>query len=506
MSVAALDDKLGGSAVYDSLSRMVQRNGNGASSRQQRYAFDAAGQLTQACYLVPTGCQGDYSIVPSVSTPSYSYDAAGNRMDPAASATVAPGNRVTSFKGYTLTYDADGNVLTKAGNGKSWSYTWDALDRLTAVYQSGVLQMQYAYDAFDRRIFQGSNVPCSSERHVWDGDQFAFATDCYGNLKDEYGWYPGSEQPLGVHYNGSRKGVILTDPKLGASVLGVADTNGMAASPLIKAYNTTAWGESPVDTGLVFRLRMAGQQYDQATGLYYMRARFYDPGLGKFMSEDPIGISGGLNLYAYAGNDPVNAADPSGMLTCVPHAYRVPVTTQYIGGVVVRADTAWDEAVGIGLDCSGDGDGGGSSVPGTEGPGKGGGGSFAGFSGRPPTKLQKIVSCAADGQSALGIASRALIAAGSIPLSKQALGLPARALGAKSDMTNVFSASRRLFGDVNLPFKLFGTNSPFGIVGHASPYVLAGLIVYDVAGTVDCYNAAGPTGGGFAGGGAGGRY
>lgn len=58
---------------------------------------------------------------------------------------------------------------------------------------------------------------------------------------------------------------------------------------------------------------MAGQQYDQGSELYCMRARYYDPELGRFLSEDPIGISGGLNLYAYAGNDPVNVADPSGM-------------------------------------------------------------------------------------------------------------------------------------------------------------------------------------------------
>jgi RHS repeat-associated protein len=58
---------------------------------------------------------------------------------------------------------------------------------------------------------------------------------------------------------------------------------------------------------------MAGQQYDQGSELYYMRARYYDPQLGRFLSEDPIGISGGLNLYAYAGNDPVNKTDPAGM-------------------------------------------------------------------------------------------------------------------------------------------------------------------------------------------------
>lgn len=136
------------------------------------------------------------------------------------------------------------------------------------------------------------------------------------------------------------------------------------------------WGEVATDTGSITRLRMAGQQYDQGSELYYMRARCYDPALGRFLSEDPIGISGGLNLYAYAGNDPVNAADPSGMLTCAPHAYRVTVVTatwQDYDGRHVEADTAWDKAVGVGLDCWGDNNWGGSPVPGTMGTGKVGG-------------------------------------------------------------------------------------------------------------------------------------
>ncbi len=58
---------------------------------------------------------------------------------------------------------------------------------------------------------------------------------------------------------------------------------------------------------------MAGREYDQESKLYYMRARYYDPELGRFISEDPIGIAGGLNLYKYAGNDPVNGRDPSGL-------------------------------------------------------------------------------------------------------------------------------------------------------------------------------------------------
>jgi RHS repeat-associated protein len=63
-------------------------------------------------------------------------------------------------------------------------------------------------------------------------------------------------------------------------------------------------------------MRYASREWDGAAGLYYNRARWYDPYLGRFISEDPIGIAGGINLYAYAGNDPVNFFDPSGLDPC----------------------------------------------------------------------------------------------------------------------------------------------------------------------------------------------
>ncbi|MEW6278500.1 MAG: RHS repeat-associated core domain-containing protein, partial [Candidatus Eremiobacterota bacterium] len=56
-----------------------------------------------------------------------------------------------------------------------------------------------------------------------------------------------------------------------------------------------------------------GQQFDGDTGLYYLRARFYDPTMGRFTTRDPIGYAGGNNVYAYVGNNPINGADPSGL-------------------------------------------------------------------------------------------------------------------------------------------------------------------------------------------------
>ena len=61
------------------------------------------------------------------------------------------------------------------------------------------------------------------------------------------------------------------------------------------------------------RFLFQGREYDYDTALYYFRARWYEPETGRWLSPDPIGFSGGLNLYAFCGNDPINYVDPSGL-------------------------------------------------------------------------------------------------------------------------------------------------------------------------------------------------
>jgi RHS repeat-associated protein len=70
-------------------------------------------------------------------------------------------------------------------------------------------------------------------------------------------------------------------------------------------------GYSGAGSGLSYTY--AGYRYDSETGLYYVNARYYNPNLGRFLQTDPIGLSGGRNLYAYVGNDPINLFDPTGL-------------------------------------------------------------------------------------------------------------------------------------------------------------------------------------------------
>ena len=83
---------------------------------------------------------------------------------------------------------------------------------------------------------------------------------------------------------------------------------------LTHRYDYSPYGEGQAQSeGTHNPLRFAARELDASTGMYYVRARWYDPFLGRFLSEDPIGLAGGNNQYAYAGNDPVNFTDPTGL-------------------------------------------------------------------------------------------------------------------------------------------------------------------------------------------------
>ncbi|MBT8348886.1 MAG: RHS repeat-associated core domain-containing protein, partial [Sulfurovum sp.] len=73
-------------------------------------------------------------------------------------------------------------------------------------------------------------------------------------------------------------------------------------------------------------LRFAGQYYDSETGLHYNYHRYYDPSLGRYLRADPIGLEGGVNLYSYVYNNPLNNIDPDGELTLVGIAGGATVT------------------------------------------------------------------------------------------------------------------------------------------------------------------------------------
>lgn len=166
----------------------------------------------------------------------------------------------------------------------------------------------------------GTNVRTIERLFFWDGGQLVAETDAAMTTRyGEYAYLPGADRPLAfITTDSSVSGNTLVryyqQDELG-NVIGL--TSGSAVAQQI-TYEP--WGAVAAITGAAgdtSRLRWKGLVWEGgATQLYYVRNRWYDPEARRFVSQDPIGVEGGLNEYAFAGNDPVNGADPLGLNPC----------------------------------------------------------------------------------------------------------------------------------------------------------------------------------------------
>lgn len=253
---------------------------------------------------------------------SFTYDAVGNRTENGA--VIEPGNRIVQFKGYTLSYDADGNLTGKQQSGWEQTFTWNTLGQLTEVVTNGTTTT-FGYDGVGRRVRQ--TVGATTTRYLWDGDDLVAELDGAGNPIREYVYYPGVDRPHSVRTGGS---TYYYATELPGHVVHLVDNT----NTVVNSYESTPWGEPISATENVAQpLRFAAREYDADNRLYYVRARYYDAELGRFLSEDPIGLLGGLNPFTYAGNDPVNFRDPLGL--CPSGQFRLVIIVDANTGEVI---------------------------------------------------------------------------------------------------------------------------------------------------------------------------
>ncbi|MDO5313779.1 MAG: RHS repeat-associated core domain-containing protein [bacterium] len=247
---------------------------------------------------------------------AYTYDAAGNRtaktgdVEGAVAYTRGVGDRLASWTGGAYTYDAAGNVTRIARDGRpTLDLSWNGRYRLVSVSTNGVFAEGYAYDALGRRA-STTTWEEGTVRHVYDDNWQVIADlDSNGNVLRSYVWGEGIDRLLAVKV-GAKSYAALTDVQ--GTVWGLADGTDVVARWTYDAWGNVLSGEVSDPALAAFRYRFQGREFSAVTGLTNFRARWYDPGTGRWLSKDPIRLDGGINLYAFCNSGPTLYNDPLG--------------------------------------------------------------------------------------------------------------------------------------------------------------------------------------------------
>jgi RHS repeat-associated protein len=301
------------------------------------YTYDRKGQLTQrTARRIPEGsgsCGTGQAVDPNggacvpsggFSAPgaSWSWDRVGNPTG--TGVTVDTGNRLTAHDGYTMEYDADGNMTRRYSGSNDQRLYWSSLGQLDSVTTNGV-KVAYGYNGLGQRVrrTQGS----TTMRMLYDGDDLLMDLDASGNPLREYTYYPGIDDPHSVYKPGTG-GAYYYSSDYPGSVYALTNPSGA----VVARYDYGEFGAITVAFDSVTQpLKYMARELDETTGMVYMRARWYHPTLGRFVSEDPIGLAGGFNLFVFASNSPTNLSDPYGLdPTCVYYEKGTRPTAQQV--------------------------------------------------------------------------------------------------------------------------------------------------------------------------------
>jgi len=264
-------------------------------------------------------------------TSTYTYDPNGNRtgMDrtsvslplsvPSSNISYNEANQMLTFHDKDMTYDANGNMTSITNSCGITSYTWDARNRLVGINGfnalCAMLSASFEYDALGRRT--GKTINGRTFQYVYDG------LDIVQEIENSvpsvnYIRTLNIDEPLArIQSNGIVR--YYQADALG-SIIDLTDQNGTVKTtytydPFGKVIVSGETSDNP--------FQYTGREND-GTGLYYYRARYYNAELQRFISEDPIGLSGGINKYAYVGNQPINKIDPHGLKGCGPFGTHYP--------------------------------------------------------------------------------------------------------------------------------------------------------------------------------------
>lgn len=256
--------------VYDLLNRLKKVEGNIPES----FAFDPAGNLLQSGDTNSSGSSVNGNRLYMQGDRKFTYDARGNLIQENRG---KDGKLVTTFE-----YNLNNQLVKTTKEGQTTTYTYDPLGRRIS-----------KTDAF------------GTTRYLWAGDQMV--QEQRNNLKKTYIFEPETFKPVAQITDGKTYHYHLDH--LGTP-RELTDAQGKVVWKVrYKTYGNVAVKEiEEVENNLRFQ----GQYFDEETGLHYNRFRYYNPNTGQFITQDPIGLLGGVNNYQYAPN-PVGWVDPFGL-------------------------------------------------------------------------------------------------------------------------------------------------------------------------------------------------
>ena len=316
-------------------------NGNIASAtlngKWTGYTYDELGQLIQV---------NDHSDTRSGSdgtTWTYSYDLGGNILQkqrfaykdtttPLETVTYTYGDanwrdKLTAVNGSAIRYDAIGNPLSDG----TWTYTWQNGRQLQKMQKSGVTA-EFVYNADGLRVQKTVNGVAT--KYTLHGKNIVHMTSGTDEL---HFFYDAQNRPAVVVYNGVPYAYVKS---LQGDIVAILDENGNT----VVSYGYDAWGaplwctgELATTLGTVQPFRYRGYVFDEETGLYYLRSRYYKPQLCRFINADVQICSSDEyachNLFSYSENKPVLKFDPDGFEAITAGV----LTTEGLGAAIAAA-------------------------------------------------------------------------------------------------------------------------------------------------------------------------
>lgn len=281
-------------ATFDAMNRLIGERPGGTLSFEgllsEPATVSANGVITQSV-------DGPFSV--GVSVPMGTSQVAVDAADPTGNLRTNTYEITQAGASNAWEYDTNGN-LTADG---TRVYEWDAANRLVAVREGGATLASFTYDGNGRRATKTTNG--NTTTYVYENDQFLEErSSAASTVRYVYG--QRVDQPL-MRVQGGVSAYYVAD-HLGS----IVQTTDAAGMPLASwAYDP--WGvflAGTTSSGLAF----VGREWDSEIELYYFRARYYSPALGRMISEDPVGVRVSPNLYTYVRNHPIDSIDPSGLI------------------------------------------------------------------------------------------------------------------------------------------------------------------------------------------------